>query len=440
MRRIQALIFRAFVSLFLCAAPFAAGPCLAVYHPMDGEIVLAQSGEISSTADEAQQRWIRQLAQSGREGRDLAPVTVDYPLVDSVFPPEIIPPTFLWHDAADGADRWLVDVAYGEGPIHLYVLVPGLPPSQGEIDPMALSSTNEVYQPTPYQASARSWKPSAELWQVIKDRSAAEPLTVTLHGFNGDAQPRALRRAADAARPPRATGVIKPLARRRGAADQLAPEAISGGMTSRVMLQGHAHLRQLPQLLRRRQDDGHGRRRSPTATREPTRLPPVEPEHGHRQRAGDHLERLRGQAAEGHITLGFLSRISPDGRHVVSTVNEADLRGGTSCDYRFGQVFYPTRGILAVLRSAETGEIKALPGADDPDYVHCNAVWTPDGKTIVFARGRGEGPLRPKGRPLATLRRRSERDPDAVRPLPHPVQRRPRRERRSRSPAPRPTA
>ena len=80
---------------------------------------------------------------------------------------------------------------------------------------------------------------------------------------------------------------------------------------------------------------------------------------------------------EGHKTIGFLSRVSLDGKWVLSTVNE-DLYVSNFVNYKFLQVFHPTRGILACY-SAETGEMKGFPGADDPDYVHCNPVWAPDG-------------------------------------------------------------
>ena len=36
--------------------------------------------------------------------------------------------------------------------------------------------------------------------------------------------------------------------------------------------------------------------------------------------------------------------------------------------------------------------MKALPGADDPEYVHTNGVWSPDGKTIVFSRAPARDP------------------------------------------------
>ena len=68
-------------------------------------------------------------------------------------------------------------------------------------------------------------------------------------------------------------------------------------------------------------------------------------------------------------------------------------------DYRFLQVFYPTRGILAWFDRA-SGERHPLPGADDPRYVQTNGVWSPDGKYVVFARAEAREPY-PTGKKLA---------------------------------------
>jgi hypothetical protein len=82
--------------------------------------------------------------------------------------------------------------------------------------------------------------------------------------------------------------------------------------------------------------------------------------------------------------VGFMSQVSPDGRYVVTTVNRADYVANFK-DYRFLQVFYPTRGVLAWYNRGSR-EMHVLPGADDPGYVHTGAVWSPDGKYLVFAR------------------------------------------------------
>ena len=45
--------------------------------------------------------------------------------------------------------------------------------------------------------------------------------------------------------------------------------------------------------------------------------------------------------------------------------------------------------------------MKALNGADDPDFVHCDPVWSPDGSYIVFARAQAKDPY-PEGAEIPT--------------------------------------
>jgi Tol biopolymer transport system component len=95
--------------------------------------------------------------------------------------------------------------------------------------------------------------------------------------------------------------------------------------------------------------------------------------------------------------------MSPDGRYIVTSINDPgqnqsdyqrrqfpkDLQStyyvANFKDYRFLQVFYFICGILAWY-SKTIGKLQLLPGADDSRYVHTNAVWSPDGKYLVFAR------------------------------------------------------
>ena len=56
-------------------------------------------------------------------------------------------------------------------------------------------------------------------------------------------------------------------------------------------------------------------------------------------------------------------------------------------DLMISQLFFPIKGILVVY-DRETKTFTPLPGADDPQYVQTNAVWSPDGKELVFARAK----------------------------------------------------
>src|SRR5262245_60436326 len=87
---------------------------------------------------------------------------------------------------------------------------------------------------------------------------------------------------------------------------------------------------------------------------------------------------------DGELTFGLLSRVSPTGRYVVSTVKDRSVFVAIP-DLMISQLFFPIKGIL-VIYDRETKKFSALPGADDPKYVQSNAVWSPDGKELVFAR------------------------------------------------------
>jgi tetratricopeptide (TPR) repeat protein len=87
---------------------------------------------------------------------------------------------------------------------------------------------------------------------------------------------------------------------------------------------------------------------------------------------------------DGELTFGLLSQVSPDGRYVISTVKDRAVFVATP-GIEFSQLFFPIKGILVVY-DTETGQYAPLPGADDPEYVQSNPTWSPDGKSIVFAR------------------------------------------------------
>jgi len=94
-------------------------------------------------------------------------------------------------------------------------------------------------------------------------------------------------------------------------------------------------------------------------------------------------------------TFGLLSQISPDGRHIVSTVKDKSVFVPMP-PLAFSQLFFPVKGILCVY-DRQTRNFWSLPGADDPNYVQSNPSWSPDGKYIVFARAKAYNLQHTKG-------------------------------------------
>jgi hypothetical protein len=88
-------------------------------------------------------------------------------------------------------------------------------------------------------------------------------------------------------------------------------------------------------------------------------------------------------------TFGLFSKISWNGRYVVTTIRDRVVSKKVEFlhpnDLAYSQVFFPVNGVLAIY-DREKGTLKELPGANDLKYVQSNAVWTPDDKHIIFAR------------------------------------------------------
>jgi Flp pilus assembly protein TadD len=365
--------------------------------------------EVESTADAKMAGVIAAMVQSKRSEETLASVSIDYPLDESIFPPDFVAPTFLWHDEEETLDRWLFEFSWdGDRPI--YVVTPGAPPAQGEIDPRGISDTNEIYQPTSYQASAKAWTPDESLWSVIKGRSVTQPATITVMGFCLEAPEQARSRGRMTIRTAETPvgapifyrdvplapsqneqGVIKPLSEASlpliawRLRDVSRPESrllVTGLLTCTNCHSFSADGKTLGMDL-----DGPANDKGAYVIAPVARRTVIDQQHVISWNSFP-------DKPPGHKTLGFLARISPDGQYAMTTLNES-VYVQNFTDYRFLQVFYPTRGILAYYHQA-TGKMKALPGADDPNYVHCNPVWSPDGQYLVFSRAAARDPY-PQG-------------------------------------------
>jgi Flp pilus assembly protein TadD len=362
------------------------------------------------------------------------PIAVDYPVEGSVFPPEFPPPRLEWRDASPRARAWTIDVRFGEDAApSLSATSRGEPIEIGEIDPRAVGATNEPPRLTPEQAAAHTWRPDPAAWEAIKKGSTERDAVLTITGFADERRRLVVSRGRVAIRistdPVGAPvfyrdvplmpsegekGVIKPL-------DQKLVPLIAWRLRnvaeteSRVLMTGihscaNCHSFSQDGTSMGMDLDGPNNNKGLYA------LVPIRPQAEIRRENVIEWSTFRGKLG-GKLRVAFMSRVSPDGRYVVTTINDPgrgqtdyarrqapqDLRQNYYVanfkDYRFLQVFYPTRGILAWYSKA-TGRLQPLPGADDPRYVHTNAVWSPDGSYLVFARAEARDAY-PEGSRLA---------------------------------------
>ncbi len=295
--------------------------------------------------------------------RTQARLQISYPLEGTLFPPESVAPTFVWKDKTANVDHWYVVVRDGTGGDVLRASV-----------------------------DAPRWRPSEESWSQIKQQSLERDAEVIVAGVSQTKDTTVLSSARVHIR------------------------------TSKDKVGDSLFYREVPlPFLKAVQDPSRIRWRFGTIDSQSA--PPIVlhdlPVCGNCHSFADNGSTLgldvdygndKGAYAilpvskhmvlndakiitwadykrqDGELTFGLLSRVSPTGRYVISTVKDRSVFVALP-DIMFSQLFFPIKGILVVY-DRETKKFTALPGADDPKYVQTNAVWSPDGKYIVFARAK----------------------------------------------------
>ena len=352
----------------------------------------------------------------------LPPITVDYPLEGSIFPPEIIPPTFIWRDPAKEAIRWRIDIEFGDGSRAIHTESAGERLAIGEIDPRCVSSTNEPPKLTPEQAEAHTWIPTPEVWEAVKNHSVNAAAVVTITGWSEADRKRAVssgRVTIHTSQDPVGAPVfyrdvpLMPSETEKGIIKPLASSAIPliqwrlrdiGKTDSRVVLKDMVTCANCHSFSRDGKTMGMDMD-GPANDKGLYAVVPVQP-----QMVINTTDMVNWNPTQdrqvGLNRVGFMSQVSPDGKYVLTTVNTADRAPQNNYyvvnfkDYRFLQVFYPTRGMLAWY-NRETRQREPLPGANDPRYVQADGVWSPDGNYVVFARAEAKEPYPADGKMAA---------------------------------------
>jgi Flp pilus assembly protein TadD len=369
--------------------------------------------------------WSQSGSPSGR-------IALAYPLEGALFPPDFAPPTLEWTDASPQAATWTIDISAGrsEAPA-VHATSPGAPPPIGDIDPDAVGPTNKPPQLTSARAALHTWKPDAATWEAIKRVATGHAAVVTITGHSGGWLRRAVSRGEgtiQVSTDPVGAPVLyrdvplMPSAGERGVIQPLGKKSVPliawrlrnlAEPQSRVLMTGLHSCTNCHSVSR----DGKTMGLDVDGPRNNKGLYamfPLQPESVIRQENVIQWSTFRGKLG-GKMRVAFMSQVSPDGRYVVTMINDPgkgqsdyqrrispdDLRQNyyvaNFTDYRFLQVFYPTRGVLAWYSKA-TGMLQPLPGADDPGYVHTAATWSPDGSYLVFARAKARDSYPPEGK------------------------------------------
>jgi tetratricopeptide (TPR) repeat protein len=340
----------------------------------------------------------------------LKPIVVDYPEEESIFAPDMAPPTFLWRDTGEGATTWQIDIAFGDGSPEAHATSAGEHYRIGEIDERCDAPSNERPALTSQLAVTRTWIPDSEIWASLKTHATDFPATITITGLSENRPVSRGKVTLQISKDPVGAPIfyrdvpLMPIEGDRSAIKPIDPDAMPliawrlryvGETSSHLLLTGmhtcaNCHSFSNDGKTLGMDMDGPANDKGLYA------LVPIRPEITIRRRD---LVSWNNDWRLGLTRVGFMSQVSPDGQYVLTTFTGMglDLQGSYYLSnfkyYGFCQVFFPTRGILSWY-SRTKGERAPLPGADDLDYVQTDGVWSPDGSYIVFARAKEKEPYR----------------------------------------------
>jgi hypothetical protein len=291
-------------------------------------------------------------------------LSIIYPYTESIFPPEIAAPTFIWQDMNSASNNWLIMVEFNGKQKSIHTLV------------------NE-----------KKWSPENHLWEIIKANSISSPAEVSILGISNKID------------------------------CEITSSDTIHFKTSEDKVESSVFYRQVPlpiniasksfEKLRWRLGDISSYGNPPVVME---KIPVcaschlfskngkiISMEMNYNNDSGAHFiapvtKNIRLSKTnffswndfprQGALppSRGLFARMSPSGRYVVSTINEISY-AVIFKKIDFSQLFFPTYGVLGIY-DVEKKNIYLLPGADDYDFVQTNPSWSPDEKYIVFARAK----------------------------------------------------
>jgi tetratricopeptide (TPR) repeat protein len=306
---------------------------------------------------------IEDISALYRDDAEYKALTIRYPLNETLFPPEIVPPTFSWEDSNPGSQNWLITIKFQD--------------EEGRMNSL-------IQEP--------QWTPSPAEWEQIKKRSLERQALVTILGINrwgrekivsaGRISIKTSKDKVDAplfyreVNLPFVDAVKDPSHIRWRFGDISSPEP-PPIVLEKLPVCGNCHSFSAAGDILAMDVDYANSKGSYVITRTAEQMLLA---------TSDIITWNDYRKEDGEQTFGLLSQISPDGRFVVSTVKDKSVFVPMP-PLAFSQLFFPVKGLLCIY-DTQTRTFQSLPGADDPQYVQSNPAWSPDGKYIVFARSK----------------------------------------------------
>ncbi|MDT8301841.1 MAG: tetratricopeptide repeat protein [Sedimentisphaerales bacterium] len=297
------------------------------------------------------------------DGSEYDTLTISYPLDETLFPPDIVSPTFQWEDDNSKSNMWLISIRFRDSDI-----------------------------PMNFITHESEWSPRPQQWEAIKKRSLEQDAHVTILGVRRSLTTKihsagriSIKTSKDPVDVPlfyREVNLpfidaVKDPSNIRWRFGSVSSPEQPPVILENLPVCGNCHSFPADGKILAMDVDYANSKASYVITQvcEEMTLAPK-----------DIITWNDYEKEDGQQTFGLLSQISPDGRYVLSTVKDASVFVPKP-DLAFSQLFFPIKGILCVY-DRQTQTFNSLPGADDPEFVQSNPSWSPDGKYVVFARAR----------------------------------------------------
>lgn len=336
--------------------------------------------EKASKEDRREKGSPSHLVKAWEKGAAPTKLHIEYPFEGAMFPLEIAPATMIWKDSSLHANTWLVRVEH-----------------EGDA-PLVEKLVNE-----------KRWKPERREWDAMLRSALEGPITISILGAERGKLDKlvsgaevSIRASRDPVGAPiffREVPLPFDYANRYPEKIRYRLGHVSSEPKPRVLMEnlplcGNCHSFSKDGSTLGMDIDYANDKGSYVITEldEVTELTP------------DKIITWSDANEDDALTFGLLSQVSPDGNTVVSTIKDRSIFVGLEDNLAYSQLFFPIKGILATYdRKSET--FSSLPGADDPTHVQSNPTWSPDGRSLLFARAEAYRSAKLEGQESAVLPR-----------------------------------